>query len=87
VHVSLRCSSRLFRPRSRIRPHSLCARVCVYDSVNSNRFVYDSENRMPWNIIPEFGGHPPQKQPIAWHGPGRKSYNFLDDSIGNAVVC
>lgn len=29
---------------------------------------YYSEASMPWNIVPQFGGPPPVKDPVAWHG-------------------
>ncbi len=46
--------------------------------------LYDGERNQPWNIIPVFGGPPPDEQNIAWHG--RDNYDFLKPEVDDPVV-
>lgn len=46
--------------------------------------LYDGERNMPWNIIPVFGGPPPDEQNIAWHG--RDNYDFLQPEVDDPTV-
>lgn len=46
--------------------------------------LYDGERNMPWNIIPVFGGPPPDEQNIAWHG--RDNYDFLQPEVDDPTI-
>ena len=67
-------------------------------TVTIPKMLYDGEPNMPWNIEPDWGitefdflnggGPPPDdtKQNIAWHGPSRKSWDFLLSSESDDVA-
>lgn len=68
---------------------ALAKKIVEKCTVTPPKMLYDGEPNMPWNVEPEWGntefdfmnggGAPPGdlKQPVRWHGPSRKSWQYL----------
>ena len=70
-------------PDQRLKVYDICdireLAIAVVQKCSVNiPILYNGEQQMPWNVIPEFGGALPKNTTIRqkWHG--RRNYNFLE---------